>query len=268
MVRGLMLRAVSDADVRVRAIASGALGRAARVSEVPVVLDAYERARKDVDSDARLAALRYLAVAWTRDSAKFDASVRRRMAAVAVPADTAERVAVVHVTPWAAWRNAPVMTRSMADYERVARRLLVPGARQPTAVIVTERGDVVVDLLGSDAPMVVDAFIRLAEQGYYKDTRFHRVVPGFVAQDGDPRGDGSGGPGFALRDAWTRQRHDRGSLGLATSGADTGGSQYYLCLAAQPHLDGHYTVFGHVRTGLDALDRIVQGDRVIRIDIR
>ena len=93
------------------------------------------------------------------------------------------------------------------------------------------------------------------------------MVPNFVVQDGDVSGDGSADAGFSLRESWTRLRHGRGCLGLATSGPDTGGSQYYLCHAPQPHLDGGYTVFGHVLEGLDVMDRIVQGDRMLRIRV-
>lgn len=266
--RSVLLRGLTDVDLRARATSASALSRAARGTEVSAVLDAYALAARDTDGDARIAAIRYLASAWLRDSARFDASALSRLAAISVPPDTAERAAAERLTPLASWRGASAAARPFAEYERIARRLLAPGARQPVAVIVTERGEITMDLLGADAPMVVDAFMKLAEQGYYRETRFHRVVPGFVAQDGDPRGDGSGGPGFAVRDALSRQRHERGSLGLATSGPDTGGSQYYLCLSAQPHLDGHYTVFGHLRTGLTELDRVVQGDRVLRIEIR
>jgi peptidyl-prolyl cis-trans isomerase B (cyclophilin B) len=136
------------------------------------------------------------------------------------------------------------------------------------AIIETDYGIVTLRLYGREAPLVVEAFVRLAEQGFYRNTIFHRVVPNFVVQDGDPRGDGTGGPGFALRESFSRQRHERGCLGLATSGPDTGGSQYYLCHSSQPHLDGAYTVFGTVLSGFDVMDRIVQGDRMLRIRIQ
>ncbi|MBL0172345.1 MAG: peptidylprolyl isomerase [Gemmatimonadaceae bacterium] len=170
----------------------------------------------------------------------------------------------------ATWARAEpaVASRPIGDYERLVRQWLVPGARQPRAVIHTERGDITLELFGADAPLVVEAFLRLASSGYYRNTMFHRVVPNFVAQDGDGRGDGSGGPGFALRESYSRRRHDRGALGLATSGPDTGGSQYYLCHSSQPHLDGGYTVFGRIVDGFEVLDRIVQGDRMQRIEVR
>ena len=146
--------------------------------------------------------------------------------------------------------------------------LLPAGAgRLPRARIVTERGVLLVELFAADAPLTVHNFSTLARAGYFKDTRFHRVVPNFVAQDGDPRGDGSGGPGYAIRDEFNRRRYGRGTLGMALSGPDTGGSQYFICHAPQPHLDGHYTVFGRVLGGDDVLDRIVQGDRILRVEL-
>ena len=265
LVRGLL----ADSDVSVRAGASSMLARSASAADLEVVLDAYRRAAGDLDHDARAAALRFVAAVWMRDSSGVSSSARARLSALAPPPDPALRVIVERVSPLASWRNAArPAARPFSEYERIARRFVAPGGRLPVAVVRTERGDVTIELLAADAPLVVDAFIALAQRGYYRDTRFHRVVPNFVAQDGDPRGDGSGGPGFALRDAYTRQRHDRGCLGLATAGPDTGGSQYYLCHAAQPHLDGHYTVFGRVLSGFAALDAIVQGDRVISVEIR
>jgi cyclophilin family peptidyl-prolyl cis-trans isomerase len=137
-----------------------------------------------------------------------------------------------------------------------------------TAEIVTERGTLVVELAGGIAPLTVHNFVTLANAGYYRGTRFHRVVPNFVAQDGDPRGDGNGGPGYAIRDELNRMRYRRGTVGMALSGPHTGGSQYFLTHSPQPHLDGHYTVFGQLVSGWPVLDAIVQGDVIQRVDIR
>jgi cyclophilin family peptidyl-prolyl cis-trans isomerase len=109
--------------------------------------------------------------------------------------------------------------------------------------------------------------VRLATSGYYNGTRFHRVIPNFVAQDGDPTGSGSGGPGTSIRDELNRHRYVRGAVGMALSGPDTGGSQYYLTLTPQPHLDGGYTVFARVVDGLDVMDRILLGDRILEVVI-
>jgi cyclophilin family peptidyl-prolyl cis-trans isomerase len=90
-------------------------------------------------------------------------------------------------------------------------------------------------------------------------------VPNFVAQDGDPRGDGNGGPGYAIRDELNTRRYRRGAVGMALSGPDTGGSQYFLTLSPQPHLDARYTIFARVVDGWDAMDRLVQGDAIANI---
>jgi cyclophilin family peptidyl-prolyl cis-trans isomerase len=144
---------------------------------------------------------------------------------------------------------------------------IVEGKRV-TATLYTVRGPVTLELFGADAPITVWNFLSLARSGYYRNTRFHRVVPNFVAQDGDPRDDGNGGPGYAIRDEMNRHRYERGAVGMALSGPDTGGSQYFITHSPQPHLDGHYTVFGRVLRGYTVLDRIVQGDLIVRIDPR
>jgi cyclophilin family peptidyl-prolyl cis-trans isomerase len=156
----------------------------------------------------------------------------------------------------------------VADYEALAARYLRPGAPRPVAHIETEHGRITLELASREAPLVVEAFTRLAQNGTYRNSIFHRVVPNFVVQDGDVNGDGSGGSaGFTLRESWTRLRHERGCLGLATAGPDTGGSQYYLCHASQPHLDGAYTVFGRVIDGFEVMDRIVQGDLMLQVRV-
>jgi peptidyl-prolyl cis-trans isomerase B (cyclophilin B) len=136
------------------------------------------------------------------------------------------------------------------------------------ATVDTERGSVVLRLFGSDAPLTVYNFVTLARAGFYDGLRFHRVVPDFVAQGGDPRGDGNGGPGYAIRDEINPNRYLRGTLGMALSGPHTGGSQFFITLSPQPHLDGGYTVFGQLVAGSDVLDRIVQGDRIVRVTIQ
>ena len=122
-------------------------------------------------------------------------------------------------------------------------------------------------LWATDAPLTVYNIVSLAQHGYFDGQRFHRVVPNFVVQGGDPRGDGNGGPGFAIRDELNRRRYGRGTLGMALSGANTGGSQFFVTHSPQPHLDGGYTVFGQLVDGGDVLDRIIQGDRIVRVTV-
>jgi peptidylprolyl isomerase/peptidyl-prolyl cis-trans isomerase B (cyclophilin B) len=142
------------------------------------------------------------------------------------------------------------------------------GAR-PRAVIVLDRGgEVEVELYPEDAPRTVESFVALARKGFYDGLTFHRVVPGFVVQGGDPRGDGSGGPGYTLKAEFNKRRHVRGTLAMARAdNPDSAGSQFYICFAPAPHLDGQYTVFGQVTRGMELVDRIQRGDRMRTIRI-
>ena len=110
-------------------------------------------------------------------------------------------------------------------------------------------------------------FIELARSGFYNGLPFHRVVPNFVAQAGDPKGDGDGGPGYTMRDELSPTPFLRGTIGIALAGKDTGGSQFFLTLSPQPHLDAKYTVFGKVVKGAELLDQISLGDTIERIRI-
>lgn len=269
-VSALWLTMWTDPDVQVRATALRSLIPTANARRIPAVMDAYALAQKDVDNDARLGAIGYIRSAWERDSAAFAPESRTRLAALAIPKDSSERAAARNTTPLAAWKSmAHTLTaRPLGDYESLVRRYVLAGAKPLTAVLHTERGDITLTLSGRETPLTVDNFVQLAKRGFYRNTYFHRVVPNFVAQDGDPRGDGSGGPGYSIRDEFNRQIHTRGCLAMASSGPDTEGSQYYMCHSPQPHLDGHYTVFGHITSGYDVLDRIVQTDRILSIEIR
>ena len=151
-----------------------------------------------------------------------------------------------------------------ADYRRAVSR------KNGTvrAVLTTEKGNFTIDLLPEDAPLTVDNFIKLARSGYFNGLEVHRVVPNFVMQDGDPRGDGNGGPGWSIRCEINMIPYDRGAVGMALSGKDTGGSQWFVTHSPQPHLDGGYTVFGRVNeTGMKVVDSIVRGDKVVNVRI-
>jgi cyclophilin family peptidyl-prolyl cis-trans isomerase/HEAT repeat protein len=152
--------------------------------------------------------------------------------------------------------------RSLDDYQDIVRR-----TRRPRTVEVrTARGALRLRLDCPRAPLTCLSFLQLAGQGFFNGLTFHRVVPDFVIQGGDPRGDGFGGPGYDLRDEINRLRYVRGTVGMALSGPGTGGSQFFIALSEQPHLDGGYTAFGQVVAGEEILDALEGGDRIERIE--
>ncbi len=136
------------------------------------------------------------------------------------------------------------------------------------AVIVTDKGEITIRLLGKEAPNTVENFVRLAESGFYDGLTFHRVVPNFVIQGGCPRGDGWGGPGYSIRCEINRKHYLSGSVGMALAGKDTGGSQFFITHSPQPHLDGRYTIFAEVVGGMDVVEGIERGDRILEVRIR
>jgi HEAT repeat protein/cyclophilin family peptidyl-prolyl cis-trans isomerase len=135
------------------------------------------------------------------------------------------------------------------------------------AAIVTDRGEIVIRLLGTEAPNTVENFVRLAEEGFYDGLTFHRVVPNFVIQGGCPRGDGWGGPGYTIRCEINRRHYLSGSVGMALSGKDTGGSQFFITHSPQPHLDGRYTIFAEVVRGMEVVESTERGDRIQEVRI-
>ncbi|HEY6122708.1 MAG TPA: peptidylprolyl isomerase, partial [Pyrinomonadaceae bacterium] len=161
-------------------------------------------------------------------------------------------------------RLGTVQTRNRtADYRRALSRI----GRSVRATITTNRGPFVIELLPAAAPLTVDNFVELAKRGYFNGITFHRVVPNFVIQGGDPRGDGNGGPGYQIRCEINQEPFERGAVGMALSGKDTGGSQWFVTHSPQPHLDGGYTVFGNAILGMGVVDAIVRGDVIRKIQI-
>ncbi|HEX7978699.1 MAG TPA: peptidylprolyl isomerase, partial [Gemmatimonadaceae bacterium] len=253
-----------DPDFVVRASALGALARNASTADLSIAIASYAVASRDRDLDARLAFWTVVDSALARAPSLPD-SLERALAAIERPADPLERSRAASISRFAAWRDSTGTPRAPSWYEARAREAL--DGRTPLARIVTDRGTLELELFPAEAPITVDNLVSLARRGYFDGQTFHRVVPNFVAQAGDPRGDGNGGPGYAIRDELNPHRYSRGTLGMALSGPNTGGSQFFVTHSPQPHLDGGYTVFGQLRSGGDVLDRIVQGDRIVRITI-
>jgi cyclophilin family peptidyl-prolyl cis-trans isomerase/HEAT repeat protein len=268
---------LAAADAAVRSIAADIVGRAADPKDAAALVAAYGRAARDSFPEAAISALAALsAIEEKGGQAASQAPQAPRAAPVARFVATAPRPASPTVLAWAAdnwpalarrWgRATPVATgRSAQDYRELVRRFVLPddSTANPRVIIETDqRGRVTVELFGRDAPLTVANFLRLVDQHFFDGNRWHRVVPNFVVQDGDPRGDGWGGPGGAIRDEINRRRYDKPVLGMALSGPDTGSSQWFINLSPQPHLDGTYTVFGQVVDGFGSLARITQGDLI------
>jgi HEAT repeat protein/cyclophilin family peptidyl-prolyl cis-trans isomerase len=144
---------------------------------------------------------------------------------------------------------------------------LIAPALSPHVFLETARGTIEVELAVLDAPQTTSNFMALAARGFFNGLQIHRVVPNFVVQDGDPRGDGEGGPGYSIRDELNERPFLRGTVGMALSGKDTGGSQFFIVHSPQPHLDAKYTVFGRVVNGMDVVDRIQAGDVIQRVRV-
>ncbi|MCA1578616.1 MAG: peptidylprolyl isomerase [Acidobacteria bacterium] len=251
-------------DVIVRGTAADLLGDQPPSEEITsALIAAWPRVEKDSLNDAALSILDSLAkqkTAAANEPIKMamgfpDYLVRRRAATLLKANGTGDF-----------FRQAGIVqTRNTtADYRRALSRI----GRKVYAVVTTTKGSFTIELLPSEAPLTVDNFVQLARRNYYRGITIHRVVPNFVIQDGDPRGDGNGGPGYQIRCEINQVPYDRAVLGMALSGKDTGGSQWFVTHAPQPHLDGGYTVFGRITAGMNVVDSIERGDVVKSIVIR
>ncbi|MEO8622198.1 MAG: peptidylprolyl isomerase [bacterium] len=264
VVRARLRTMLNDTDVGVRAAALAGLTRGASVEDLAAALPSYRISLIDGDNDARLAFWRLADTVLARHVETLPDSVKRRLATILRPVDPLERNAAARIALFSGWRDSMGTARPLSWYEDRARESAQPA---PILRILTERGTMELALFVADAPITVHNIVDLAKRGYFDGQRFHRVVPNFVVQGGDPRGDGNGGPGYAIRDELNRRRYGRGTLGMALSGSNTGGSQFFVTHSPQPHLDGGYTVFGELVEGGDVLDRVVQGDPIVRVTV-
>jgi len=180
-------------------------------------------------------------------------------------------------------QTAPVGTTPAAGPTAESKQYSAPPAMQIdpnkkyTAIMETEKGTISIELFAKDAPKTVNNFVFLSREGFYNGTTFHRVIPGFMAQGGDPTGTGMGDPGYKFEDEINERKHATGALSMANSGANTNGSQFFICYAPQSHLNGKHTVFGQVTKGMDILNRLTardpnkmpnfSGDKIIKITI-
>ncbi len=250
-----MIRAaLDDPDPVVRGYALDRFSHSKASDRAAVFAAAEERARRDKQNDARVAAVRGLGEAELLPLLKDNDPVIRRVAA-----DAIEQLG----KPRPQYTPLPV-EKPAAEYAEI-----VQWSREPhTATIHMTRGNIVLALLSQEAPMTAWNFAQLARRGYFNDTTFMRVVPNFVIQGGDPRNDMEGSPGYAIRDEINLQKYTRGAVGMALSGPDTGGSQFFITHSPQPHLDGGYTIFARVTAGMSGVaDQTERGDKVITIAV-
>ena len=241
-------------DYTVVCSAAEALGTLADSASVPALAALMARANGTEDADIRASAA--TALSTLKTPAALDALRPARR-------DPERRIREIATTALGLPRDS--VAPEPAPPLRVER---IPAALPKTAVVETERGEIRIALDGTHAPRTVENFARLAQAGYFDGLAFHRVVPNFVVQDGCPRGDGWGGPGYAIPCEYNALPYDVGTVGMALSGKDTGGSQWFITLSPQPRLEGNYTAFGRVVSGMEAVERVMPGDRIVRITVR
>jgi len=143
--------------------------------------------------------------------------------------------------------------------------MTIDTSKKYTATIETVKGNIVLELFASDVPVTVNNFVFLARERFYNGTTFHRVIPDFMAQGGDPTGTGTGGPGYKFADEFTKHTHVTGALSMANAGPNTNGSQFFITYTPQHHLNGKHSVFGQLVSGMDVLRVLENGDTIVRI---
>jgi HEAT repeat protein len=266
-VAAVLLQRLKDADPGVRSAAATGLSEVKPPNGEQALVDAYQFGQADASYSARTAALAALskygaaAAAPTLKAALADKdwAVRLRAAMLLKELDPASAADVDG-------QIRPAPTTAAPDIYAAARLTSPPVST--AAYLETDRGTIEIELAVLDAPLTVENFVTLARKGYFDGLSVHRVVPDFVIQGGDPRGDGEGGPGYTIRDELSGRPYLRGTVGMALDlWRDTGGSQFFITHSPQPHLDAKYTVFGRVISGMDVVDRIQQGDIIRRIRV-
>ena len=259
----IALSELQEPDYVVRATAARIIGELKPAGGVEALRAALALAAADAAIDARAAILSALAEYGSEAAMP---SLKEALN----DKDWAVRVHVVSLLSKvdpdgdysAAIRPAPGQPPSPYD----SQELIAP-SYSPHVFIETAKGTIEFELAVLDAPQTAWSFMTLARKGFFNGLQIHRVVPNFVVQDGDPRGDGEGGPGYTIRDELNERPFLRGTVGMALSGKDTGGSQFFITHSPQPHLDARYTAFGKVVNGMDVIDRIQQGDTIQRVRV-
>jgi cyclophilin family peptidyl-prolyl cis-trans isomerase/HEAT repeat protein len=256
---------LADRDFVIRTAAANALADGKVVGAVPALVTAYRASAADPEYGARAAILAAIVKLDPQTARPLleealqdrDWAVRVRAAALLKEQNAATEQTAARMRPAVA--GVDVMS---ADWQAV-----VAPPYAPLAVIDTTKGTIEIELAVSDAPLTVRNFMTLARRGFFDGRTVHRVVRDLVVQDGDPRGDSEGGPGYTIRDELNERPYLRGTVGMALDWKDTGGSQFFITHSPQPHLDARYTVFGQVVSGMEVVDRLSTTDVIQRVRI-
>ncbi|MCC7008677.1 MAG: HEAT repeat domain-containing protein [Acidobacteria bacterium] len=257
-----LLTALQAADFVERATAARLIGEIELEGAVPHLVTAYDRGQSDAAYSARAAALGALA-AYGSDEAR--TILRRGLGDREWPVRWRTAELLRGLGDATAAPERPARLRQPAEW--FGSDALLHPAFSPHVFIETRAGTIEAELDMTDAAATSLNFIELARAGFFDGMKLHRVVPAFVVQGGDPRGDGEGGPGYTIPDELNATRYVRGTLGMALDWRDTGGSQFFVTLSPQPHLDGKYTAFGRVVDGWPVLDELAPWDVVQRVRV-
>jgi cyclophilin family peptidyl-prolyl cis-trans isomerase/HEAT repeat protein len=260
----VLLDRLSNPDLAIRIAAANALADLKIAAAAQPLAEAYRRAASEDSYSARAAALGALT--------RLDPAAARPVLVEALK----DRDWAVRVRALALLKEQNVTGQEEAARPATADRAVTDPQWQaivnppfsPRAFIDTDRGTIELELAVIDAPLTVANFIALARKGFFRNNAIHRLVPDFVVQAGDPRGDGEGGPGYSIRDELNELPYLRGTVGMALDWEDTGGSQFFITHSPQPHLDARYTVFGRVVNGMDVVDQLLQWDVIRNVRIR
>jgi cyclophilin family peptidyl-prolyl cis-trans isomerase/HEAT repeat protein len=262
-IEKILLEQLVTGDVGTRVAAAASLGELKAEGGADALIAAYKRGEVDLVFDTRSAAIEALSKYGAQ------AAVPTLRAALA-DKDWAVRVKAAELLKTLDPAIETVQSIRPAPSSRAVAYDSLPLSNPPVSphvFIETAKGTIEIELDVLDAPLTCDNFMALARKGYFDGLTFHRVVADFVAQGGDPRGDGEGGPGYSIRDELNQEPYVRGSVGMALAGEDTGGSQFFITHSPQPHLDARYTVFGRVVSGMDVVDSLTQWDVMTRVRV-
>ena len=263
-VGDILLDHLKSDDAVVRAAAASGLGDTRLPAGAQALPAAYQFALRDTTYVARAAIIEaFSKYGITVSRSLLDAALADKDWAVRVRAAALLRQGDPAAD--ADNRIRPAPTRLAPEAYKVST--LVNPAVSTQAFIDTDRGTIQIELAVLDAPLMVDNFVALVRRGFFTNLTFHRVVPDFVIQGGDPRGDGEGGPGYTVRDELSERAYLRGTVGIALDWADTGGSQFFITHSPQPHLDAKYTVIGRVISGMEIVDLMQQNDVIRHIRV-